>query len=401
MNRRRTAPPRVTLVGATGYAKEHLRHLLRAAAGGRLELAGVVVVGADDPESRTWLAQAGCRLFASQSELLDALGGKIDLCVVPTPIHLHAPMTIAALEAGANVLVEKPLTADLASSAAIAAAERKSGRFVAVGFQDVYADAVQTLKRLLLAGEIGDVQSLTARALWPRPDDYYARNDWAGRIEVAGTAVLDSPLNNAMAHHLNLLLFLAGSEPAKSAEVEVLGADLWRVKPIEMFDTAAVRMATPGRNCRLLMLASHSSVLAHEPEVQILGAQGWAHWQLGRGVRLHDREGRSCFWPAGRDGEAMAAMYERVLARLDDPSIAVCSVEQAMAHVRCIQAIHRAADIVDVPAGRVVRGTLWGRPHRSIAGLESIFEQAFARQALFSELETVTRSGRPGARPPS
>ena len=48
-------------------------------------------------------------------------------------------------------------------------------------------------------------------AAWPRYFNYYARNNWAGKLAMNGTWVFDSPVNNACAHYLNLALFWAGA----------------------------------------------------------------------------------------------------------------------------------------------------------------------------------------------
>jgi predicted dehydrogenase len=61
-------------------------------------------------------------------------GERIDALAVVTPNHLHAPMAIAALEAGFAVLCEKPMAMNVAEAEAIAAAARTSGRPFALAF---------------------------------------------------------------------------------------------------------------------------------------------------------------------------------------------------------------------------------------------------------------------------
>jgi predicted dehydrogenase len=90
-------------------------------------------------------------------------------------------MTIAALQSGANVLVEKPLAGSVAEVEAVNAAELKSQRFVAVGFQDLYEPGTAWLKSELLKGRIGEITSVRFLGLWPRRRSYFTRNDWAGR----------------------------------------------------------------------------------------------------------------------------------------------------------------------------------------------------------------------------
>src|SRR5258708_30114099 len=103
-------------------------------------------------------------------------------------------MTRAALHAGATVLGEKPFTAEPGMLEKIQRSERETGRFVAVGFQDIYAEGTLALKQMLIEGKLGRLISLKACGLWPRNDAYYRRNNWAGRLRIGGVEGLDSPL---------------------------------------------------------------------------------------------------------------------------------------------------------------------------------------------------------------
>jgi len=81
-------------------------------------------------------------------------------------------------------------------------------------------------------------------ARWPRADSYYQRNSWAGKLQVNGTLVMDSPYNNALAHMLNLICFFAGSREQTSARIEFLEAELYRCRPIQSPDTAFLHAET-------------------------------------------------------------------------------------------------------------------------------------------------------------
>ena len=61
-------------------------------------------------------------------------GDRIDAVAIVTPNHLHAPMAIAALNAGFAVFSEKPMAMNLAEARAIAEAARTSGRLYALAF---------------------------------------------------------------------------------------------------------------------------------------------------------------------------------------------------------------------------------------------------------------------------
>ena len=174
---------RTALVGVSGYARWHLLMAMEQALVGRLQLVGVTIINqAEEPTISARLRRQGIPVFNRWDDMLSTLSGRLDLVLLPTGIQWHAPMTIAALHAGANVLVEKPLAATLQEIEAITAAQAATGRLVAVGFQDLYVPATHEIKRQVLAGEIGALRQITVCARWPRPQSYYTRNSWAGSL---------------------------------------------------------------------------------------------------------------------------------------------------------------------------------------------------------------------------
>ncbi|WP_105566473.1 Gfo/Idh/MocA family protein [Microbacterium halophytorum] len=84
----------------------------------------------------------------------------IDAVIVTTPDHLHARYVVAALDAGADAIVEKPLTIDEGGVRAIAEAAERTGRSVTITFNYRYSPRNSALKRVIASGEIGDVTSV-------------------------------------------------------------------------------------------------------------------------------------------------------------------------------------------------------------------------------------------------
>ena len=125
------------------------------------------------------------------------------------------------------------------------AARDRAGKHVTIGYQWSMADAIQRLKSEVLSGLFGKPRRLRTMVLWPRDDAYYSRNRWAGRVRDAdGNWILDSPVNNACAHHLHNMLYLLGARPDRSAAVHSLRAELYRAHAIENYDTAILRCET-------------------------------------------------------------------------------------------------------------------------------------------------------------
>jgi predicted dehydrogenase len=90
---------------------------------------------------------------------LDAVlaDGSVEAVAVATPPLTHGPFARAALLAGKHVLVEKPLTVSLAEAEELVDLAGRSGLTLMVDHTFLYSPAVRMIKRLLDAGELGDV----------------------------------------------------------------------------------------------------------------------------------------------------------------------------------------------------------------------------------------------------
>ncbi len=99
----------------------------------------------------------------------------IDLVVIPTPNPTHAPLARAALEAGKNVVVDKPFTVSLAEARALHAVAERTGRVLSV-FQNRRWDAdFLTLRQVIARGELGRIVHFESHFDRYRP---YLRNAW-------------------------------------------------------------------------------------------------------------------------------------------------------------------------------------------------------------------------------
>ena len=84
---------------------------------------------------------------------------------VTTPNFLHAEATIAALEAGKDVLCEKPLAMNLREAEAMVAAAQRTGRKLMCGYNHRFSPQIQTLKKFADSGEFGEIYHARAQAL--------------------------------------------------------------------------------------------------------------------------------------------------------------------------------------------------------------------------------------------
>ena len=104
----------------------------------------------------------------------------IDIC---TPSGLHQAQAIAALEAGFDVVLEKPVAKSLAEVDVLAATERKSGKRLCPIFQYRFGHGIQKLRHLMAKGLAGRPSVATAETHWYRGEVYYGAAAWRGTFD--------------------------------------------------------------------------------------------------------------------------------------------------------------------------------------------------------------------------
>jgi predicted dehydrogenase len=380
-------PPSIALIGISGYGRIHLQLARECRDRGEAAIVAATVINPQEEAGNVAELRArGCTIYGDYATMLREWAGRIDLCMIPTGINWHARMTIAALQAGANVLVEKPLAGSTADVAAVRAAEKESGRFVAVGFQDLYEPGTLWLKEQLRSGAIGELQSVRFLGLWPRDRSYFTRNDWAGRTEVDGVPVLDSPLNNAFGHFVMLSQYFASPERHAAAAAELDQVELWRAHDIPSFDTAVVAAHTP-RGVKLWFGVSHACRETIEPEIAIQGSAGTAFWRYENESCVVAANGGKQCRPMPDTSETRRTMMATVLRRLRDATVSICGVDLAVQHTRLIEAVHRFAPVKTFPAAAVK----WAQ--KPAGGLPEVEGLAPALRRAFEQRSTLAEAG--------
>jgi predicted dehydrogenase len=128
-------------------------------------LAGASLVAcadADEGRARALAARAaGCRAVPRWQDLVAA--ADVDAVVVATPHHVLAEITLAAIEAGKDVLVEKPAARSAAELEPVLAAAERRRAVVRVGFNHRYHRALRKARALVDEGVAGDLMFLRAR----------------------------------------------------------------------------------------------------------------------------------------------------------------------------------------------------------------------------------------------
>jgi predicted dehydrogenase len=113
---------------------------------------------------------------------------EVDAVVVCTPNYLHSPMAIAALEAGKDVLCERPLARNAAEAEKMVQAAKKAGRTLMCALSHRFRADTQILKKFVDGRELGRV--FYTKAGWLRQRAGWASREWRDRKSVAGGGVL-------------------------------------------------------------------------------------------------------------------------------------------------------------------------------------------------------------------
>lgn len=147
---------RVAVIGCGYWGSKHVRVLSSLP-----EVSEIFVV---DPDPRSCKAIAAAFPNVEIAELDEALD-VVDAVIVATPPRDHFAITLRALRAGCDVLVEKPLTTNIADARALVAEAELRGRTLMVGHTFEFNPAVHELRRRVDAGELGAIRYLHSARL--------------------------------------------------------------------------------------------------------------------------------------------------------------------------------------------------------------------------------------------
>jgi predicted dehydrogenase len=163
----------------------------------------VAICGFEDDLAAQLAAEHGVeQTFRSLDDLLR--GAELDVVSICTPTALHAPMTLAALEAGIHVLSEKPIAESAAAAREMVAAAEANGRALDVSFNHRRRGVVTALKEAIDEGLLGDVYY--AKAGWLRRRGIPGLGSWFTRKESSG----GGPFMDIGVHMTDLALHLLG-----------------------------------------------------------------------------------------------------------------------------------------------------------------------------------------------
>ena len=228
-------PVRVGIVGCGGMARYHLERMLK-----QQDTARVVAVC--EPSSEAYAAasklftDAGLEPPPNQpdwSRFLADYGDRLDAAFIISPHVYHFEQAKACLEAGLDVLLEKPMVMNAVEARGLIEARDRSGRLLVVAFPGSLSPQIRTAVEILRSGDLGSVLNINAMVWqnWSTP----TAGTWRQQPETAGGGFLF----DTGAHMLNTIADLAGED-----FVEVAAWMDNRGRPVDILAVVIGRLAS-------------------------------------------------------------------------------------------------------------------------------------------------------------
>lgn len=226
-------PVQMAFVGTGGMARHHLRRIVQ-----QQDTTNVSYVCEPSPNAY----EAFCEIFdeagltpppnvPALEDLLDKHAGDLDAVFIITPHALHFSQAKACLEAGLDVLLEKPMVLNAQQAQELIDVRDRTGQLLVVSFNGSLSPQVRAAERMLRSGELGTILNIHAVAYqgWKTG----TTGTWRQIPEVAGGGFLF----DTGAHMLNTVADLAGEDfvevaawlDNRGAPVDILGAAIGRL----------------------------------------------------------------------------------------------------------------------------------------------------------------------------
>ena len=209
------------VVGCGNIAEHHINGVL-----GTKETELICVVDNVEAKAKALAEKYKVKYYTDIKEMLKDKA--VNVVTIALPSGLHMEVAIAAMEAGKDVLSEKPLDVTLEKIDKMIAVKNKTKRHLAGIFQSRFYESSLSIKKAIDEGKLGKLVLGDAYNKWWRSPEYYKSAGWRATWELDGGGAL---MNQAI-HAIDLLQFFMGEVEAVTAYCETL------VHKIQVEDTA-------------------------------------------------------------------------------------------------------------------------------------------------------------------
>lgn len=196
---------RVAIVGTGSIANVHMAGLLTFP--DRCKVVALCDIFPEKAEAMKEKYQLDCEVFDDHLAMLQS-GIEIDLVHICTPPYVHCEIAVNCMNAGCNVVVEKPMATCLAECDQMLETEKKNGVTMACIAQNRFRNSIYKLKKVADSGLAGKICMAQVESAWWRGHSYYDLW-WRGTWEKEG----GGPTLNHAVHHIDMLNWLEGRLP--------------------------------------------------------------------------------------------------------------------------------------------------------------------------------------------
>lgn len=196
------------LIGVGSISKVHRDGYAKCRAEGIVELVACCDIR---PECLEAEDLAGCRKYTSVDEMLKAEAGKLDIIDICVPTFLHSEIAVKAMEAGFNVISEKPMARTVEQAQAMVDASKRTGKTLMIAYCNRFNALIDEVAATIKSGELGE---LRCGEFWRGggSKNPMGWNNWFRDGDLSGGAVLDLHV-----HDVDMIQYLFGTPKAVSA----------------------------------------------------------------------------------------------------------------------------------------------------------------------------------------
>lgn len=195
----------VAVIGTGGISNEHIKGLLTFPE--RCKIVALCDIYPQKAETMKEKYGLDCAVFDDHGVMLDS-DIEIDLVHICTPPYVHCNIAVNCMNAGCNVVVEKPMATCLAECDEMLEAEKRNSVTMACIAQNRFRDSIYKLKKTLDSNLAGKICLANVQSAWWRGHCYYDLW-WRGTWEKEG----GGPTLNHAVHHIDMLNWLEGKMP--------------------------------------------------------------------------------------------------------------------------------------------------------------------------------------------
>lgn len=200
---------RFALIGCGRISPNHIA----AAIENKLSIVALCDIVKENMEekSQSFNLSGDIKKYIDYKEMLEI--EKPELVAIATESGNHAKIALDCIEAGCNLIIEKPIALSLKDADEIIKKAKEKGVKVCACHQNRFNKSVQKIRQALEEGRFGRLLHGTAHIRWNRGEDYYKQAPWRGTWEQDGGALM-----NQCIHNIDLLRWMMGDDI-----VEVVG----------------------------------------------------------------------------------------------------------------------------------------------------------------------------------